>query len=118
MPVPRCAALRRDGLPCGALASSPEAEFCRHDERLIEQHGEPASRDGCYPKGRRPRDTVVVETITVTTNGSHSPAQVRPALAEAAAASLGEIQQVLLDAALGGRCCHGIALCASSQNGR
>jgi hypothetical protein len=103
MPVPRCAARRRDGLPCGALSSSPEAEFCRHHERLIELHGEQAIREGRYPKSRKARETepVLVETSTVTKNGSHSPAQVRPALAQAAAQSLDAIQQALLDAALG-----------------
>src|SRR5262245_24533088 len=103
MTVPRCAARRRDGLPCGALASSPEADFCRHHERLIEQHGEQAIRAGDYPKNRRVKETepVMVETVPVTTNGSHSPAQVRPALAQAAAESLDAIQQALLDAALG-----------------
>jgi hypothetical protein len=103
MPVPRCAALRRDGLPCGALASSPEAEFCRHHEGLIVQHGEQAIREGRYPKRRRSTDTkpIMVETTTLSGNGSHSPAQVRPALAQAAAESLDDIQAALLDAALG-----------------
>jgi hypothetical protein len=105
MPVPRCAALRRDGLPCGALASSPDAEFCRHHERLVEQHGEQTVRDGRYPRSRQPRndEPVIAETMTAngSGNGTVSPAGVRPALAEAAAASLGDIQQALLDAALG-----------------
>ena len=76
MPVPRCAALRRGGLPCGAPASSPDAEFCRHHERLIDLHGEQAIGEGCYPKRRRTTETepVVVETSTITTNGAHSPA--------------------------------------------
>jgi hypothetical protein len=75
MPVPRCAALRRDGLPCGALALSPEAEFCRHHEQLIEQHGEQAIREGRYPKSRKARDTdpVVVESTAITTNGLAQP---------------------------------------------
>jgi hypothetical protein len=98
MPVPRCAARRRDGLPCGALASSPEAEFCRHHERLIEHHGEQAIREGRYSKNRRSKETepAVVETVPAATNGPHSPAQVRPALAQAAAQSLDAIQQALL----------------------
>jgi hypothetical protein len=105
MPVPRCAALRRDGNPCGALASSPTATFCRHHERLVEQHGEQAVREGRYPRNRKPRndEPVIAETMPTTrsVNGMVSPAAVRPALAEAAAASLGDIQQALLDAALG-----------------
>jgi hypothetical protein len=107
MSVPRCRALRRDGRVCGALASSPEATFCFHHERLVEQHGEQAVREGLYPRSRKPRteEPVIVDTETEMTsstgNGMVSPAGVRPALAEAAAASLGEIQQALLDAALG-----------------
>ena len=55
MPVPRCSALRRDGQPCGALASSPDAVFCRHHERLVELHGEDAVREGRYPRQRNPQ---------------------------------------------------------------
>jgi hypothetical protein len=105
MSVPRCSALRRDGQPCGALASSPTAEFCRHHEQLIEVHGEDAVREGRYPRSRspQPEHPIVVE---IETNGRNSnlpvsPADVRPALAQAAATSLNEIQQALLDAALG-----------------
>ena len=105
MSVPRCSALRRDGRVCGAVASSPEATFCLHHERLVEQHGEQAIKEGRYPRSRKPRteEPVIVETemTSSTGNGMVSPAGVRPALAEAAAASLGEIQQALLDAALG-----------------
>jgi hypothetical protein len=103
MPVPRCSALRRDGLPCGALASSPEATYCRHHERLLELHGEEAVRDGTYPKTRRRAEIPVVVETEPRTNGTVAltPAQVRPRLAEAAAGSVDEIQQALLDAALG-----------------
>jgi hypothetical protein len=105
MAVPRCAALRRDGRPCGALASSPTATFCRHHERLVEKHGKTAVKEGRYPRTRKPRsgEPVILETMPTNGSSSHtvSPAGVRPALAEAAAASLGEIQQALLDAALG-----------------
>jgi hypothetical protein len=104
MPVPRCSAFRRDGLPCGALASSPDATYCRHHERLLELHGEDAVRSGTYPKKRRKAEVpVVVETETTGRNGHVlvTPAQVRPRLAEAAAGSVDEIQGALLDAALG-----------------
>jgi hypothetical protein len=105
MTVPRCSALRRDGLPCGALASSSTADFCRHHERLVAIHGEDAVREGRYPRKRNPHGEtpVVVETESIGGNGNValSPADVRPALAQAAAASLDEIQQALLDAALG-----------------
>jgi hypothetical protein len=105
MSVPRCSALRRDGQPCGALASSPDAIFCRHHEQLADVHGEEAVREGRYPRTRNPQAEipVVVETETNGRNGTValSPADVRPALARAAAESLNDIQQALLDAALG-----------------
>jgi hypothetical protein len=104
MAVPRCAALRRDGAPCGALASSPTGAFCRHHERLAEKHGEEAIRDGRYPRTRTPRQTGPVEAqieSEYASNGSGavSPAAVRPALAQAAADELGTITRVLFDAA-------------------
>jgi hypothetical protein len=97
--------LRRDGQSCGALASSPDAVFCRHHEHLTDMHGEDAVRAGQYPRSRNPQNEIpiVVETESTGRNGSvaMSPADVRPALAHAAAASLDDIQQALLDAALG-----------------
>src|SRR5262245_38775965 len=105
MTVPRCSALRRDGLPCGALASVPGATYCRHHERLVEIHGEEAVRAGDYPKTRSTKAEVpvVLETPSIGRNDNAlvSPSEVRPALAQAAAASLDEIQKALLDAAVG-----------------
>jgi hypothetical protein len=107
MSVPRCTALRRDGQPCGALAASPDAVFCRHHEQFGEVHGEDAIREGRYPRARNPQVEIPVAVATETEssgrNGSvaMSPADVRPALAQAAASSLDAIQQALLDAALG-----------------
>jgi hypothetical protein len=105
MSVPRCSALRRDGQPCGALASSPDAIFCRHHEHLADVHGDDAVREGHYPRSRNPQveTQIVAETESNGRNPSvaMSPADVRPALAQAAAASLDEFQQALLDAALG-----------------
>jgi hypothetical protein len=105
MPVPRCAALRRDGAPCGALASSPTAVFCRHHERLAEKHGEEEVRDGRYPRTRTPRTKAPLEAqlsesgYYANGSGAVSPAGVRPALAQAAADELGTITAVLMDAA-------------------
>jgi hypothetical protein len=104
MPVPRCAALRRDGERCGALASSPSAVFCRHHERLVGKHGEEAVRDGQYPRTRTPRQTAPLEAApdsAYASNGAGAvtPAAVRPALAQAAANELGTITAVLMDAA-------------------
>jgi hypothetical protein len=105
MPVPRCSALRRDGQPCSALASSPDAIYCRHHEQLVELHGDDAVRQGRYPRKRSPQTEIPVVVETEGNGGNRnvvmSPADVRPALAQAAAASLDEIQQALLDAALG-----------------
>jgi hypothetical protein len=105
MPVPRCAARRRDNQPCGALAASPEASFCRHHQQLIERHGEDAVRAGRYPRRRNPSPEepleLEAEPMTSTRSLTTDPAAVRPALARAAASSLDEIQAALLDAALG-----------------
>jgi hypothetical protein len=104
MSVPRCAALRRDGAPCGALASSPTAIFCGHHEGLARKHGEEAIREGRYPRTRTPRQAAPVEAepdSEYSSNGSGgvTPAAVRPALAQAAADELGTITAVLMDAA-------------------
>src|SRR5262245_57304573 len=104
MTVPRCAALRRDRAPCGALASSPTASFCRHHERLVETHGEEAVRNGRYPRTRTPRPRAPLEAeleSEAASNGANgvTPAAVRPALAQAAADELGTITAVLMDAA-------------------
>ena len=105
MPVPRCAALRRDGRACGALASSPTASYCRHHERLAAELGDDAVRAGRYPRRRNARVetpvTIGEAMPTVGANGGITPAEVRPLLAKATAASLDEIQAALLDAAVG-----------------
>jgi hypothetical protein len=104
MPVPRCAARRRDGAPCGALAASPTAVFCHHHERLAGRHGEDAVREGAYPRNHQPRSRAPLEAqldSEHTGNGSSgvTPAAVRPALAQAAANEVGTITSVLMDAA-------------------
>jgi hypothetical protein len=104
MAVPRCAARRRDGAPCGALASFPTAVFCRQHERLAERYGEEAIRDGRYPRSRRPRQRAPLAarpeaSYESNVSGVVSPAAVRPALAQAAADELETITTVLLDAA-------------------
>jgi hypothetical protein len=105
MPVPRCAALRRDRRACGALASSPTATYCRHHEQLAAELGEDAVRSGHYPRRRNPHVetpvTIEQTMTTVATNGAITPAEVRPLLAKATADSLDEIQAALLDAAVG-----------------
>jgi hypothetical protein len=102
---PRCAAQLRDGTPCGRTVAAG-SDFCVHHLTLIEEHGEQALQRGEYPRRRRANVNVApleveTERPMVNENGSVSPARVRPALAEAAAASLNELQNALLDAALG-----------------
>jgi hypothetical protein len=104
MPVPRCAALRRDGAPCGALASAPTEVFCRHHERLAKKHGDEAVRNGRYPRTSTPRTAAPLEAQldsehAVNGSGAVNPAAIRPALAQAAADELGTITTVLMDAA-------------------
>jgi hypothetical protein len=69
MSVPRCAALRRDGRDCGALASSPSATYCRHHERLAAELGEDAVRTGRYPRRRNPRLETAISIEETTTTG-------------------------------------------------
>jgi hypothetical protein len=74
--------------------------------KLVDKHGEEALLRGDYPRRRKANVSVVplaleVERPMAIDDGSISPARVRPALAEAAAASLAEIQDSLLEAALG-----------------
>ena len=79
--------------------------FCAHHADLVEEIGEDRVRSGDYPPRRRSttteREIAEVETTPASGNGAADPAQVRPRLAEAAAASLDDIQAALLDAALG-----------------
>jgi hypothetical protein len=108
MSVPRCAARRRDGCQCGALAT-PTATYCRHHEQLVAELGKEAVKSGTYPRRRSPREETplvvepvpVVETVPVTNGTAISPAEVRPRLAQITADSVVEIQHALLDAALG-----------------
>ena len=87
------------------VAASPEASYCRHHERLIERYGEEAVRAGTYPRRRTPRTDeplkLEAEPITNRQPTTIEPGAVRPALAQAAASSLDEIQAAILDAALG-----------------
>ena len=87
------------------LRRRPLASYCLHHERLAAELGDDAVRAGRYPRRRNARVetpvTIEEPMTTATTNGAISPAEVRPLLAQATAASLDEIQAALLDAALG-----------------
>jgi hypothetical protein len=104
VPIGNCQALRRDGKPCASRAATVADEFCSHHLKMIELHGEEAVRAGRIPRRRKPRSeepVVLIESAATNGSGSIDPARVRPALAQAAADSLDEIQRALLDAALG-----------------
>jgi hypothetical protein len=109
MTVPRCPAPRRDGRPCGTLAASPDARFCKKHEALAEKWGEARVLSGDYP-GNVPKARPLLsvdppEPATfIEANGNEAtiadPCAIRPALAQLAAANLSELQRSLLDAAL------------------
>ena len=81
--------------------------FCSAHADLVQRIGEGRVRSGDHPRRRTNTITeplvVEVETTLASDNGHADPAQVRPRLAEAAAASLDDISTALLDAALGAK---------------
>ena len=109
---PRCSAVLRSGAPCRSVATSG-AEFCSPHLALAAEFGEDALRRGDYPRRRRSSALVRVSpgndapeaAIPAASggngNGSVSPADVRPRLAEAAAANLSELERVLVETATG-----------------
>jgi len=103
---PRCAALLHGGEQCRSVAETG-SEFCPHHSRLVDEHGAEALKRGEHLPARRKRVVqapVVAEAIEASVlNGAGmiDPASVRPRLAEAAAASLEDIQRVLLETATG-----------------
>lgn len=54
------ATLALSHLKGGALASAPEAVYCRHHEKLAELHGGDAVRAGQYPQKRSPKADIAV----------------------------------------------------------
>jgi len=104
MPFVQCAALLRSGGACRSAALTDSA-FCSHHATLVAQIGEERVRSGDHPRRRKSTATEPIvaefETTFASGNGHADPAQVRPRLAEAAAASLDDISSALLDAALG-----------------
>ena len=107
MPIGTCPARRRDGKPCGARASSAEATFCAHHERVVELHGEEAVRAGRVPRRRntRPEEPLpLTEEPLPAGNGNGpaiSPSAIRSALATAAAEDVDAIRDAIREAALG-----------------
>ena len=104
MPSTQCEALLRGGTPCRSAAVTGSL-FCSSHTDLAREIGGERVRSGDHPRRRKRRvvaEPVVAEVETAPVgNGAADPAEVRPRLAEAAAASLDDIQAALLDAALG-----------------
>jgi hypothetical protein len=107
-----CAAVLRSGARCRSVATSG-SDFCVPHLALVAEYGEESLRRGDYPRRRRNSTLVRVssgndapEAATPAAsnghaNGSVSPADVRPRLAEAAAANLSELERVLVETATG-----------------
>jgi hypothetical protein len=108
---PRCAALLRDGRACERTVVAG-SESCVHHERLLAQHGADALKQG-LPRRKQARSSWRPTIVTTSSaepeansNGGTGherravdPATVRAGLADAAAASVEDIQRTLLDAA-------------------
>jgi len=104
----RCAALLRDGTPCGRTVAVG-SEFCAHHTKLLATTDAETMRRGRTPKPRATRKEmvrVVTEstvdegmTTTIVANASADPATVRPTFATAAAANVNQLTTSLLEAA-------------------
>jgi hypothetical protein len=107
-----CAAVLRSGARCRSVATSG-SDFCFPHLALAAEYGEDVLRRGEYPRRRRNSTLVRVSSEhevpdqattaapSANSNGSVSPADVRPRLAEAAAANLSELERVLVETATG-----------------
>ena len=107
-----CAAVLRSGARCRSVATSG-SDFCVPHLALVAEYGEDVLRRGEYPRRRRNSplvrissehevpDTETPAAPSANANGSVSPADVRPRLAEAAAANLSELERVLVETATG-----------------
>jgi hypothetical protein len=103
---PRCAALLRNGQPCGRTVSAG-SEFCTHHTQLLETVDAESLRQGRIPKKRALNDPPLrlivesskVEPLSETRVTSADPASVRPSLALAAAENVEALKESLLQAA-------------------
>jgi hypothetical protein len=104
---PRCAALLRDGSPCGRTVTAG-SEFCVYHTKLLENVDAETMRKGKTPKPRArkaaslrlveeaPLEDVEISDAPITTA---DPASVRPLLAAAAAENVEHLKTSLLEAA-------------------
>jgi hypothetical protein len=106
-----CAAVLRSGARCRSVTISG-TDFCSPHLALVAEYGEDALRRGEYPRRRRGSALVRVvsgetssspetNAVIASGNGRTQPADVRPRLAEAAAANLSELERVLVETATG-----------------
>jgi hypothetical protein len=107
-----CAAVLRSGARCRSVAKSG-SDFCVPHLSLAAEYGEDALRRGEYPRRRRSSALVRVSSEhevpdkatpaapSGNSNGSVSPADVRPRLAEAAAANFQALEAMLIETATG-----------------
>jgi hypothetical protein len=102
---PRCAALLRNGQPCGRTVD-PDSEFCVRDVELVATVGAENLRAGRIPKKRNLSESALhvvdaapeVATTTATITNP-DPATIRPSLALAAAENVEQLTASLLKAA-------------------
>jgi hypothetical protein len=103
---PRCAALLRNGQPCGRTIA-PDSEFCVRQVGLLTTVGADNLRAGRIPKKRSLGETALhvvtepePEGATITTSAtSPDPATIKPSLALAAAENVEQLTASLLEAA-------------------
>jgi hypothetical protein len=103
---PRCAALLRNGQPCGRTIA-PESEFCVHHTNLLATLDAETLKHGKIPKQRKQKAPVLRVVTEQTDSGAQltsavataDPSTVRPSLALAAAENVEQLTASLLEAA-------------------
>ena len=101
---PGCAALLRNGQPCGRTVAE-DSEFCSHHTELLENVDAESLREGRIPKKRALKEPVLrvlaepTAELEMPTTAKADPTTVRPTLALAAAENLETLKASLLEAA-------------------
>jgi hypothetical protein len=103
----RCAALLRDGTPCGRTVAAG-SEFCAHHTKLLATTDAETMRRGRTPKERASKKQMLrvvtdcavdLTATTIVANAGADPATVRPSFAAAAAENVDQLTSSLLEAA-------------------